>query len=484
VSGIKGLAIKVLNKITESNFEKQASELLKMLIENKENNSVNIIAELILEKVWYDKGFYKLYVNLCKKLWENDDWVSECYQIHFVKGKTSEYFYSLNFESTQSVALSGKPVLKGPYNSNDRAILEAKKMVNFRSVFISLCRDNFYKRQTFITEASGLPDSTRKYKLKRRLFGTVEILGHFCSMGYLSEDVIHFIFLSLLHTDNIHSNGVKCKEELEAIKFLWDIVHNTIGKQVMGEYSGLLNNELTKEWGSRINFMIEDMLESVESVKTMALKFRKSKKSEKYPVVTRTVHKYKIPASWDKQKDKEPEPIEEVKDEKTEKMTKDIVKLSRNYNDENKEDMFELLRSAKKMSEFSMGVVSSIIKDSTEYGEYAESHTSTILSLLENYDISKLSFSELSEAITLAGEDIRDLKIDAPKAPRNMSFVIGKILKGTKSGKIEIDINKTNIDYGDPAENKKEWDNILKLTENFVDKDTLTTRFEILKYNN
>ena len=104
--------------------------------------------------------------------------------------------------------------------------------------------------------------------------------------------------------------------------------------------------------------------------------------------------------------------------------------------------------------------------------------------MLNNYEISKLSFNKLSEAFSLAGEDIGDLKIDAPKAPKNMSFVIGKILKGTKSGKIEIDINKTNINYGDPDENKKEWDNILKLTENFVDKDTLTTRFEILKFNN
>jgi hypothetical protein len=33
-------------------------------------------------------------------------------------------------------------------------------------------------------------------------------------------------------------------------------------------------------------------------------------------------------------------------------------------------------------------------------------------------------------------------------------------------------------------DSKKEWDNILKLTENFIDKDTLINRFEILKYNN
>jgi len=490
VAGIKGLAIKVLNKITETNFEKQANELLKVLLENKEKNSVNIIAELILEKVWYDKGFYKLYVNLCKKLWENDEWVSECYQIHCVEKSKKEYFYSSNLES------STKPVLKGPYNSKEKAIAEAKRMVNFKSIFISLCRDNFYKRHTFITEASGLPDSTKKYKLKRRLFGTVEILGHFCNMGHLDENIIHFIILSLLHTDNIHSSGAKYAEELEALKLLWDIVHNKIGQRVMGEYSNLLNVELKREWCSRINFMLEDMLETIKTVapKRGNGKFRPTIINT--PTSTRVTHSkqtLKIPASWDNvgvsdvsgdvERDEKEEPSTEM-NEKDAKIAKDIIKLSRHYNDENKEDMFEMLKAAKKMSEFSMNIVSNIIKDSTEYGEYAESHSSTILSLLDNYDISKLSFKNLSEAITLAGEDICDLKIDAPKAPKNMSFVIGKILKGTKTGKIEININKTSVEYGDPDENKKEWDNILKLTENFVDKDTLTTRFEILKYNN
>jgi hypothetical protein len=170
-----------------------------------------------------------------------------------------------------------------------------------------------------------------------------------------------------------------------------------------------------------------------------------------------------------------------------EKIEKDIINLSRNFNNENKNDIFDLLKNVNKLSTFSMNIVSSIIKDSTEYGEYADNHSSTILSFLENYDISKLSFDNLSTAIAAAGEDMGDIKIDAPKAPKNMSFIIGKILKGTKTGKIEININKTTIMSNDISkydDSKKEWDNILKLTENFIDKDTLINRFEILKYNN
>lgn len=493
VTGIKGLAIKVLNKITNSNFKQQSDQLLKILLENKEKGSVLIIANLILEKVWYDKGFYNLYVNLCKKLWENDEWVSEGYQIlSMKKGNKMEYFYTLQFDVKQTPSS-----MKGPFDSNKKALDEAKQMSNFRSVFISLCRDNFYKRAEYITEAANLPETSQKYKLKRRLFGTVEILGHFFMTGGIDETIIHFMNMSLLHTDNLHQSGAKFPEEIEALKLLWDIVIKKMKPASMSEYYVLLQSEMNRKWCSRIKFMIEDML--VLSKPTVP-KFK-----------FKTTFQKEVPVGW-KNDEKEQnssdtkddtsdtendtsdteDDTSDTEDDKNkelssntsktnEKLTSDVVKLSRNYNDENKEDMFELLRSIKDFSTFSASVVSGLIKDSSEYGEYADNHSSTILSFLENYDISSLTFNKLSEALTSAGEDIGDLKIDAPKAPSNISFVIGKILKGTKTGKIEIDINKTSVNFGGPVEGKKEWENILKLTENYIDKETLTTRFEILK---
>ena len=143
--------------------------------------------------------------------------------------------------------------------------------------------------------------------------------------------------------------------------------------------------------------------------------------------------------------------------------------------------MFELLYSIKDFSTFCNSVVTRIIKDSLEYGEYSDNHSSTILLFLENYNISSLTFNNLSEALTLACEDIGDLKIDAPKAPENISFVIGKILKETKIGKIEIDINKKSVNFGGYTDIKKEWENILKLTENYINKETLISRLNILK---
>ena len=516
VSGIKGLAIKVLNKLTDNNFEIQSSELLKVLCENKEKTSVIIIANLILEKVWYDKSFYKLYVKLCEKLWNNNDWITECYHVTCIeKGKKKiikEYFYSLNFENTD--ASRKEPILKGPFLSHELAEEAALKMANFKSVFIAMCRDNFYKRETFINEMVKLPDSNQKYKLKRRLYGTIEILGHFYEMGNLDENIIHYILLSLLHTDSNQSSGSKYEEEIETLKLLWDIVHKKIGSKRMSEYNNLLHVEEKRNWCSRINFMIDDMLTSNLNVKgSDSNTWTKNKSLECKdnsivnlfindnnvtinslikPEIKKTnisvINKSEVLNKSDKSdKSDKSEVLNDKSEVLNDKIEKDIINLSRNFNNENKNDIFDLLKNVNKLSTFSMNIVSSIIKDSTEYGEYADNHSSTILSFLENYDISKLSFDKLSTAIAAAGEDMGDIKIDAPKAPKNMSFIIGKILKGTKTGKIEININKTTIMSNDISkydETKKEWDNILKLTENFIDKDTLINRFEILKYNN
>ena len=511
VSGIKGLAIKVLNKITETNFEVQSTELLKVLCENKEKMSVAIISNLILEKIWYDKSFYRLYVNLCKKLWENNEWVSECYEVSYIqKGKKKEYFYTLSFESKQS--------LKGPFKTNELAKEKAIKMANFKTVFVALCRDNFYRREEFIKEMVNMPDSNQKYKLKRRLFGTIEILGHIYEMGYLEESIIHYLLLSLLHPEN---KGSKYEEELETMKLLWDIVYKKIGSK-KNEYKNLLKQENKKNWSSRIKFMISDMISNISTISAIsAISAISTIISDKVlentedpdmedpniedpdiedpnmedpdiedpdiedpDMEVQDIKDIEDPNIEDQDikdienKSKEFNSFKKYNDTSNENIENDITNLSRKFNIENKKDIFSKLKSKNISS-----IVTNLIRDSTEYGEYAENHSSTILSFLENYEISKLSFEQLSKAIAKVGEDMCDIKMDAPKAPVNMSLVIGNILKGTKTGKIEININKTTV-LSDNINSKKEWDNILRLTENIIDKDTLINRFEILKYNN
>ena len=180
-------------------------------------------------------------------------------------------------------------------------------------------------------------------------------------MGHLDEKIVHYILLSLLR-----NNGSKYEEELEAMKLIWDIVHKKIGYK-MNEYNNLLQHEEKRNWCSRINFMIEDMLKTNNP-------------------------DYKTDVSIPEN-------------------TQNIVNLSRNC-----KDIGHLINDSNRTS-----LLYNIIKDATEYGEYTLNHISTILKLSDN----------LSEAITKVCNNMADLKIDAPKAPLNMSVIINTILQKT-----------------------------------------------------
>ena len=361
--------------------------------------AVVIIAELFLEKIWYDKSYYKLYVNLCKKLWENNEWITESYTISCVeKNNIKQYFYNTNFKNNLE--------LKGPFESYKLAEENAKKICNFKSVFIALCRDTFYKRQEFIEEFYKIPDSEKneKYKIKRKIFGTIEILGHFYEMGYLDENIIHYIFISLL-------NNTLYEESIESVKILWDIVFKKMGVEKLKEYSILFKKE--KEWCPRIKFMLDEML------------FMLNEKISD----------------------------EKILDENL--IEKEFVYLSRKSNIETK------INSINKLSDFYLRIITKIIKDSIEYPEYSNNHISTVLLLLKT---SSLSFNILSKAISLVGDDMIDIKIDSPNAPKNMSSFLYNILKETDDN-ISIYINKNNSLYGSNDEFMEEWSFILKLVD-------------------
>lgn len=432
-SGIKRLAIKVLNKITIKNYEIQSNELLKVLIQNKEQKSVKIIAELILDKIWYDKGFYNLYVNLCKKLWNNNDWITECYTINNVE---NSYSYTLNFES-----INKDKNINNTFKTIEKATQKAIEVSNFKTVFLSLCRDNFYKRKQFIEKANETQDSTIKYKIKRRLFGTVEILGYFYNLNELDENIIHFIFLSLLHTDSNNSNGASYPEEIEAFKLLWDISYKNINKNTLNQYRKILKKEFTKDWGSRINFMIEDMIENI---------------SNKDNVIKKS-----IVSQWCKKN------ISILNKENKENIFNKIIKLSRNYKKEFSVKQKDLLEYFNKIKKDKNTLFSKLIIDCTEYSEHINNHYKTIIYLLNNSSNTSLNHP-LSDAFTISGKYISDLKIDAPKAPQNMGNLIIKIINNTNYGSIVVKYNC--------KETQKEWENIYNLINTEIKRNRFIIR--------
>lgn len=393
-NNIKGNATRILNKITENNFEKQSNELLDFLIKNPEKDSVSIMAKLILEKICYDKAFYNLYLKLCYKLWTNNEWVRKCFNIYSIeKNGQLEYLFNIFFETKNNSSIN-----KGPFKSEEKAKKMALKIVNFKCIFLGLCRDIFNDRFHYIEEYKNDTLSPNKsYLLKRKLFGSIEIVGYFYNKGYLQEHIIYYI-VSTLCVDT------KYEEEIESLKLLWDIIHKKLNSKSIEYYRNILKKKLNENWKPRIMFMIEDMIfEDEEASKNNNL------------IEDSVIHNF--------------------------------INLSRNNK---KEDIFKIVNTTS--TTVLNHLVSSLIKDSIEYEKYILNHLEIILDLLKR----KISFTDLSNSVTLAGNDIGEIKIDAPNAPKNMSIMINKIISQTRNGNIRVHLTSETFD---------DWNNINKLID-------------------
>lgn len=276
INGIRGTITRILNKITKDCFEVHTNELLSVLTEAKDPEAVRIVAELILEKVWYDKSFYHLYVSLCQKLWQSKEWMMSAYKIV----QTNQHYFYMTVKN-------GITSQHGPYRSQLDAMKDAESKTNLRKVFLSLCRDNFLQRETWIKESHSVQNDVgnKKYRLRRKLFGTVEIMGQFFSMNLLSENVIHFLLYSLLH----QGKGAKYEEELEAFQLLWFLVVGHLNEKNIELYKPFLIKEHEKSWGARVGFMIQDVYDTISCQSLKKKEVVETKKQEDPIKVSRSL---------------------------------------------------------------------------------------------------------------------------------------------------------------------------------------------------
>lgn len=463
VKTIKGNIIKIMNKITKKNFENQINELIQFLCINKDESTVLIVAKNILQKIWYDSSFYEIYVKVCQELWNNNNWISNSFRVY---EKNNKFYFERKFEEDENISckLIRKDQIFGPFQSEKEATESAFIKNNFKTIFLTMCQQHFIERKNYIKQIKEKKDSSEKYILKRKIFGTLEIIGYFFINNELINNpkIINQILNDLLNQD---SDDI----EIEAVKMIFVIIKHKLPKDFLLSLGHKIKKIMKQNRTKRIEFMLEDFIEDINKLTKI------QKRSEIHSDFN---NKFFFP-----EKDMEYD---------------EIVKLSRKHNNENMNKIIKTITNKHQIPDTSnatttlklkegidINLVSRIIRDSAEYGEYALNHGSTILSLLKNQDVTKLSFDGLSKALENLTEELDDIKIDAPKAPNNMSLIIAEILKGTKSGKIEINISKTTFSDGSINNNinnrTEEWDNILRLTENNIGKNILSKRFEILK---
>lgn len=260
----------ILNKISDKNSVKLTTQLINKLQKVKYVEVIEVLAKEILEKVWFDKSYHNIYVILCKKIWSLTAWHDSLVTI-VKKNKNKYYWYSNHKKENHNKELHG-PFYNEKYTRQD-----ARSIINFKNYFINLCQVEFNKRHKYIDDIKKLNelDSTsvdidlEEIKIKRKIFGTIEIIGYLFKKKYISEKIIHVCFLNLLHLINTQKINVEkiTTLEINCLSILWNIIKSRVNYPFSEKYVDEYFNHFefilkNKQMNLRTKFMLQDLINS------------------------------------------------------------------------------------------------------------------------------------------------------------------------------------------------------------------------------
>lgn len=240
----------ILNKISYDNKNKTIKSLTTGLLKIEDINVLSVLSKLILDKIRFDKDYYDIYLSICETVWNMHKWHSKLIEpiIEF-NAENNKFYYKLNENCDK----------KGPFD-NKYLIYNA---LNFKNNVTSLCKYEFGQIDSVIDEINGSDDDEYIYKRKRKIFGTLEFIGHLYKRNVLTPDIIKYCINTLV---KIQTNSESIKEQhIECIKVLLDIVNDQkyFDSNYMNWLSSHMKNViLKKKWNTRIMFMIDDIINS------------------------------------------------------------------------------------------------------------------------------------------------------------------------------------------------------------------------------
>ena len=238
-----------LNKISEDTFDKISDDMIKELINLKNIKIFEILSEQITNKCILDFKYRNLYIQLCNKIWNNND-------IHFnlVNINKDDKNYTWNILNDSEIY--------GPYENENYMKNIIIKNINFKKYFLNYLSQLFKDKDTNIQNL----DDDDFFIRKKKLMSLIELISILYNEKYINFDLINLIIIDLLHLDN----NFKIIEEIEfelinlILKNLNDsknILNVNVYKNVINEFIGTLNNILEIEEYSnkkRSNFFIND----------------------------------------------------------------------------------------------------------------------------------------------------------------------------------------------------------------------------------
>lgn len=275
---IKQIVISNFNKLTHKNFEQVSDKLVAHLKEIDCSDVLTILGAEVLKKLLFDKGFYKVYVELCKKIWKLEEWHDSLVTVIEDDGVLYWCENKINVDEDLQIT--------GPYDSIDDLRAVSRKEVNFKRFLMNMLYTEFSRIDEYLEEmgkAATAGDEDEEFRFRRKLFSNGEFLAELYKDGCVDSRILNLYFVNLLCMKDFDEKQVNMVK-LEIFSKMWTIIGGKISSRadiVAHIKARIMKMKLV----NRIKFMMEDCVDGGMPVKkekrVMASDVAKEKSGDK-----------------------------------------------------------------------------------------------------------------------------------------------------------------------------------------------------------
>lgn len=250
----------ILNKITENNYTVLIETLVCEIGKFNNADILTILVDEIISKIIFDSSFHDIYIKICQRIATMKNYYENLITITI--DDDNKLYWTLNTSDN-------KTKLNGPFESEEEIRAYTDKHINFKYYLLNELQNQFKKKDEYIEESKN-DDDEQRYRSRRRIFAIIEFIGKLYQKKFINEIIVHLCFLELL---NYNKNIQPPEEYIESFSILWRIT-NINNDYLINQYLQCINNLIKNyTWPMRIEFMMEDILDSKNYNKQQTQKF-------------------------------------------------------------------------------------------------------------------------------------------------------------------------------------------------------------------
>lgn len=270
-----------LNQITDINFNQIKEELIHEIMNIEVYELYDILVSEIYDKFIFEKKFQDGYIKLIKQINKKAEISKKLVTISI--DENNQFYWFVNTSDSQFNMNTGEQI-NGPFDTEEKVNESIEKNIQLKFQLIEFIQKQFNKRDEYIREIRRLsekseddPDSNDEiqeniFRIRRNIFGAIEMAGRLYYEKVISINVIHNMLLSLFHFHEYERkrriSANIASEEIEAMILLWNYINENLKnskneqeREYYNEYIYLFEQIRKINKDTRIGFLLMDIFD-------------------------------------------------------------------------------------------------------------------------------------------------------------------------------------------------------------------------------